>query len=536
MWVPASAVYRAAVSPGVVAVAAGRAIRFPKFQRRFYALAAVSALCGGPCFAQGLPDALVRAYQGNPQLNAMRAQQRATDENVPQQLSNYRPQIAAQLSVGLLAVRNLFPDGTVQTDKLRPWSAGVTVSQTLFNGNKTANQVRQAESQVLSGREQLRNTEQSVFLDVVTAYTNVYASQALVEAQRTSVQFLRETQASTKRRFDAGDVTPTDVAQSDARLARGLADLNAAEVAFAVAQATYTQVVGAAPGRLSVAVPVDRLLPVARDQATAVARREHPTLVGATHDVDSAQAQIKIAESALFPTLSVQGQASRMRSTDTSLGTNGTDLLGVVGTANVPIYDGGLAASQIRQAKETLGQVRMQLGLARTQIDTAVIAAWVTNEGSRVAVTASESEVRAATLALQGVQREATAGQRTTLEVLNSLGDLTAAKARLIQAQRDRVVASYTLLAALGRLDHKHLALATPDYEPQVHYHQVRDAWIGLRTPRAVGHDPEKWEAVFRKDHAPIGEIIRPARATAPVRWSAATMRAARTSRSAPAA
>src|SRR5439155_18015050 len=142
-----------------------------------------------------------------------------------------------------------------------------------------------------------------------------------------------------------------------------------------------------------------------------------------------------------------------------------------------------LAASQIRQAKETMAQVRILLDRARSQIDLAVVASWVTNEGARVAVTASESEVRAATLALQGVQRETQAGQRTTLDVLNSLQDLTAARARLIQAQRDRVVASYTLLAAIGRLDHKRLALATADYEPQVHYHQVRDAWEGLRTP-----------------------------------------------------
>jgi len=228
---------------------------------------------------------------------------------------------------------------------------------------------------------------------------------------------------------------------------------------------------------------VDRSLPGTRDQAMAIGRREHPTLVGATHDVDVAQAQIKIAESALFPTLSVQGSVSRNVNTDTTLGTARSDVASIVGTSNVPLYDGGLAASQIRQAKETMAQVRILLDRARSQIDLAVVASWVTNEGARVAVTASESEVRAATLALQGVQREAQAGQRTTIDVLNSLQDQTAARARLIQAQRDRVVASYTLLAAIGRLDHKRLALATADYEPQVHYHQVRDAWEGLRTP-----------------------------------------------------
>jgi len=456
-----------------------------RLRPRFLQSAAlIAVLLANPAtFAESLSDSLVRAYQNNPQLTAERARQRATDENVPQALSQYRPQIAAQVTGGLLAVRNLFPDNTVQSQTLRAWTAGVTVNQTLLNGFKTANTVRQAESQGLSGREALRTMEQSVFLDVVSAYTNVYAAQSLVEAQRTSVNFLRETQAATKRRFDAGDVTPTDVAQSDARLSRGLADLNAAEVAYAVAQATYQSIVGVAPGRLTPAEPLDKLVPGQRDQALAVGRKEHPTLVGAQFDVDAAQSAIRIAESALYPTLGVQGSVSRNVNTDTTFGTNRSDIASIVGTANVPLYDGGLAASQIRQAKEMMAQVRALLDKTRAQIDLAVQAAWATNEGARIAVQASEAEVRAANLALQGVQRETQAGQRTTLDVLNSLQDLTAARARLINAQRDRVVASYTLLAAIGRLDHKRLALATPDYEPQVHYQQVRDAWGGLRTP-----------------------------------------------------
>ncbi len=461
-------------------------------QRAMIARWAVRALAGALLLqnaagwavaADTLDAALTYAYQNNPQLGAERAKLRATDEAVPQALSAYRPQVAATFTAGLLAVRNLFPDNTVQSATLRAWSAGVTVSQTLLNGFKTANTVRQSESQVLSARASLRNVEQNVMLDVVGAYTNVYAAQSLVEAQRASVTFLRETLAATRKRFDAGDVTPTDVAQAEARLSRGLADLNAAEVALAVAQATYTQVVGIPPGRLIPAQPVDRLLPGTREQALAVGRREHPTLIGATHDVDVAQSAIKIAESALFPTLGVQGALSRNVNTDTTLGTARTDVASIVGTSNVPIYDGGLAASQIRQAKENLSQVRMQLDQARRQIDLAVTAAWVTHEGAKVAVRASEAEVRAATLALQGVEREARAGSRTTLDVLNSVQDLTAAKARLIQAQRDRVVASYALLAAIGRLDHQRLALATPDYDPMIHYQQVRDAWHGLRTP-----------------------------------------------------
>src|SRR6266851_2273937 len=247
--------------------------------------------------AEALPEALAKAYQSNPQLNAERARQRATDENVPQALAGYRPQIIASLSAGLQAVRNLLPDNTFQSASLKPWTIGVTVTQTLFNGFKTANSVRVAELQVQSGREALRNVGQGVLLDAVTAYTNVLANQSLVEAQRSNVAFLRETLAITQRRLRAGDVTPTDTAQAEARLSRGLADLNAAEVSLAISQAIYTQVTGAPPGRLSQPDSIDRLLPHAREEALAIARKTHPAILAAQYDIDVAQFGTKIAES-----------------------------------------------------------------------------------------------------------------------------------------------------------------------------------------------------------------------------------------------
>jgi outer membrane protein len=433
--------------------------------------------------AENLPDALAKAYQTNPQLNAERARQRATDENLPQALAGYRPQIVASLTAGLQAVRNLLPDNTIQSATLKPWTIGVTVTQTLFNGFKTANSVRVAELQVSSGREALRNVGQGVLLDAVTVYTNVLANQSLVTAQRSNVAFLRETLAITQKRLNAGDVTPTDTAQAEARLSRGLADLNAAEVSLAISQATYTQVIGNPPAQLGAAEPVDRFLPRSRDDATGLAFREHPAVMAAAFDVDVAFTTIRVAESSLMPTITLQGSASRSKQSDPTLGTFGTDQASIAGQLNQPIYDGGMAASQTRQAKEISAQSRLVLDQVRNQARTAAIGAWVANEGAKVAVTASEAEVRAATVALAGVQKEAAGGQRTTVDVLNSQQDLILAKARLIGAQRDRVIASYTLLSAIGRLDVKTLALNTPDYLPEVHYHQVRDAWHGLRTP-----------------------------------------------------
>ncbi|KIU45230.1 transporter [Bradyrhizobium sp. UASWS1016] len=444
---------------------------------------ACAVLASAAARAESLPEALVKAYQTNPQLNAERARQRATDENVPQALAGYRPQIIAGLSVGLQAVRDQLPGNVIQTATLKPWQIGVTVTQTLFNGFKTANSVRVAELQVQSGREALRNVGQGVLLDAVTAYTNVLANQTLVEAQRANVASLKETQAITQRRLNAGDVTPTDTAQAEARLNRGLADLNAAEVNFAISQATYAQVIGNSPSQLRPAETIDRLLPRSREDAIALSLREHPAVTAAGYDVDVASTSIRVAESSLMPNVSVQGSVSRSRDTDSTLGTFGTDQASVIGQVTQPIYDGGTAASQTRQAKEVATQSRLVLDQVRNQAKTAVVSAWVANEGAKIAVSASESEVKAAEVALAGVQKEAAGGQRTTVDVLNAQQDLITARARLIGAQRDRVIASYTLLSATGRLDVKTLNLKTPDYLPEVHYHQVRDAWHGLRTP-----------------------------------------------------
>src|ERR1700754_2100614 len=231
--------------------------------------------------SESLPEALIKAYQSNPQLNAERARQRGTDENVPQAMAGYRPQVAANLGAGLQAVRDLLPGNTIQGATLHPWTIGVTVTQVLFNGFKTANSVRVAELQVKSGREALRNVGQGVLLDAVTAYMDVIANQALLAAQQANVAVLREILATTHRRLDAGDVTPTDTAQAEARLNRGLADLNAAEVALAISKELYTQVVGAAPSDLAPASPVDRLAPVTQPAAIETTNHEHPAILGA---------------------------------------------------------------------------------------------------------------------------------------------------------------------------------------------------------------------------------------------------------------
>jgi len=252
---------------------------------------------------------------------------------------------------------------------------------------------------------------------------------------------------------------------------------------FRSSKQIYAQVIGEPPAQLIPASPVDRLIPVTEAAAIDTTIHEHPAVLGASYDVDVATVSIKLAESSLLPSMSVQGSVSRSVQSDPTLSTMATDQASVMGQLNVPIYDGGTASSQTRQAKEVASQSRMVLEKVRSQSRTAVVGAWVANEGTKIALKAVESEVHAADIALQGVRREANGGQRTTIDVLNAQQELTNARSRLILAQRDRVIASYTLLSAIGRLDVHTLNLDTPEYQPELHYHQVRDAWHGLRTP-----------------------------------------------------
>lgn len=436
-----------------------------------------------PAADDTLVGALARAYQHNPVLNAERARQRSTDETVPIALAGYRPRLDLNVNPSLIAVRALMYDGERQSETLRGYTAQLMLNQTLFNGFKTGNQVRQAEASVRAGRETLRSVEQTVLLDAVAAYGNVLANQSLVEAQRANVGFLRDTIATIRERLQAGDVTQTDVAQAEARLSRVLADLNTAEVNLAVSRAAYRQVIGVRPGRVAPTAPIERLLPRTEEEAVAVARREHPAVLAATLEVDVAQFAIKVAESALYPTINLQGTLMRQENADPLLLMRRMEQASLVGQINAPLYDGGLAAAQVRQTKEMLAQTRFGLDRVRLATESAAIGAWEMNEGAKAGLRAAEAEVRAATVALEGVQREARVGQRAVLDLLNAQQELVGARARLIGAQRDRFVASYTLLSAIGRLDPKRLGLPTPTYEPQTHYHQVRDAWHGLRTP-----------------------------------------------------
>jgi outer membrane protein len=444
----------------------------------------------GGAGAGTIDGALIEAYRNNPQLNAQRAATRATDENVPTALAGYRPRVTGTSSLTEQYLDTLTKVGSTssltpqQTGTVAVSSFGMTATQTLFNGFQTANRTRQAEQQVFSARETLRTTEQNTLLNAATAYMNLLQTAAILELQRSNVNVLEVTLRQTRDRFTAGEVTRTDVAQAESRLASGRSQLSQAESNYVTAQAQYLQVVGVPPPpRLAAAAPVDRLSPRTLDGAIGRGRTEHPLITTAMYNVDIALQQVKIAEGALTPTLAAVGNVQKNFGSTQSLQVLEQFQASVAAQLTVPIYQGGAEYSAIRQAKETLGQRRLDLDTARDQVQSQVTQAWGQLEAAKAQINATQAQVTAAEVALNGVREEARVGQRTTLDVLNAQQDLVNARVALVTAQRDRVVASYTVLAATGALSPQVLGLRIEVYDPAPHYHQVRDAWGGVRIP-----------------------------------------------------
>jgi outer membrane protein len=437
-----------------------------------------------PALADTIEAALVRAYQNNPQLNAQRAQVRIIDENVPQALAGYRPQAAVTASLGYqyTDTNSVAPGfgGEIHGTE-PPRSAGATVTQTLYNGNQTANKTRAAESQVSGAREALRVLEQTVLLSAATIYMDYLRDAAIVEVQKSNTRVLEETLIQTRGRAELGELTPTDVAQAEAQLAAGKTQQLTAEANLTTTASNFRRIIGNEPQQLAPGSPVDRFLPATLPGAVSLSLTQNPNVTATMFGIDVNYLQVKINEGALLPTVtlqaSVQQAYEQAQVLYRSFGASATAQL------SVPVYQGGAEYSLIRQSKETLAQQRYNLDTIRDQARANVVTTWGQLVAGKAQVASAQVQVTASEIALNGVRDEARAGQRTTLDVLNAQQALVNARVALVTAQHDRVVASYAVLNAVGRLSPQVLHLATSAYDPSAHYHQVRDKWIGVATP-----------------------------------------------------
>lgn len=453
-------------------------------RKGFAGLLALSAafLTVTPASAETILGALAKAYNNNSSLNSARAGVRVVDEDVAIAKSGYRPVIrgtsswnrsrtnAAGVSVGLTS-----------------GSFGVEISQTLFDGFQTKNNVRAAEARVRASGESLRNTEQNTLFDAAAAYMDVIRDREIAALRERNLEFLAEQVRAANSRLEVGEGTRTDVAQAEASRQAAIAQLSAARAQVLASSAQYRQIVGEDPGRLDGGTPLSRLVPRSIDESFAIALRQHPAIIASEHLIDAAGFAVKSSEGALLPQLSAGAgvSANYRNSTAPSIANpNGwSDSASIGATLTVPIYQGGRVSATVRKSKETLGQARIDADVNRDRVRQAVAAAWAQYVASQEAVAANRQLVSAARLALNGVVEERNVGQRTTLDVLNAQADVTNAQINLASAERDVVVASYAILSAIGRLSAEQLGLQVAIYRPEEHYNAVKDKWFGLRTP-----------------------------------------------------
>jgi outer membrane protein len=447
--------------------------------------------------AETMSSALARAYTGNPDINQQRAGVRATDENLPRATSSWRPTAVATGQYGYnyfdltalgAATTGLNTGAPVTRTRLRerqgtdPGTLSLTVSQNLFNGNRTVNGVRQAESNIFGARETLRDTEQSVLINGATAYMNVLRDTAILDLRKNNIIVLEEQLRQTRDRFTVGEVTRTDVAQAESSLASSRSDYFTAQAILQDSVANYRQVIGVEPTRLEPARTIEGMLPHTLGSAIDLALAEHPAIQAALHAADAAALQVKLVEGELYPTVNLVGNVQQNYNNTGIQGErffNGS----IMGQVTVPIYQGGEVYARVRQAKETLGQTRLQADLQRDIIRASVVSSWGQLDTARAVIQSSKAAVKAAEIALDGIRQEAEVGQRTTFDILFAQQVLLNTRVSLVIAQRDRVVASYAVMAAIGRLAAANLNLSVAQYDPTIHFDQVKDKWIGLRTP-----------------------------------------------------
>jgi outer membrane protein len=343
------------------------------------------------------------------------------------------------------------------------------------------NSTRQAEAVVRAQRESLMSSEQDTLLNAATAYVDVIRDTALVSLQRSDLAFLQEQVRAARDRFDVGEGTRTDVSQAEARAAQAQAALNTSLANLNTSRAVYRQIVGVEPKSLSADTSITRQVPKSLDAALKASEENQPLIRQAKHLVDAAIFNVKAIEGELLPTVTIDGSVSRSWKPSGSIGVSNNAQ--IFGNVSIPIYQGGRVYSRVRQAKEELGQTRLQLDVARDQVRANVISAWGIFQAAEASIVAARAAVKAQQLALEGVIEEQRVGQRTTLDVLDAQRDLVTQQSNLVTAQRNRIVGGYQLVAAVGQLDAASLGLNVAIYNPEQHFKSVRGKWFGLRTP-----------------------------------------------------
>jgi outer membrane protein len=424
--------------------------------------------------AESLKEALGIAYQGNPTLLAKRAELRATDEGVPQAISQWRPSLTASSSSG--KTETISSTRTESKLHFNPHSASLTLSQSLYSGGKTLAAIGSAENAVLAGRAALLGVEQTILLDAVKAYVNVYRSSAVLDLRINNEAVLKRQLEATSDRFQVGEITRTDVNQAEARLAKTTADRIQAEGDLVTSRATYQNVIGKVPVNLS-SPTMELNLPSSAEEAIKLALAQNPDVVSAEFNQRASENNIDTVKSELLPSLDLTGTASRSLNASglkTSLETYSAKL-----TLSMPLYSSGSVFSRLRSARQTASKRMQEIDSARRKTTESATRAWQTLQTSRARIDSINVQIRASEVALEGVQREASVGSRTVLDVLDAEQELLDAKVSIVTAKRDETIAKFELKSAIGELTATQLALPVVAYNSLEYYNDVRLKLIG---------------------------------------------------------
>jgi outer membrane protein len=428
-----------------------------------------------------LAEALAATYSTQPALLAERAKLRATDENVPQALSGWRPTVimAGTTGYGDGASRQFAGGGiiTSRTDRL-VGTAQATLTQPLYNGGKTPATINRAKNQVMAERATLIQQEQTSFTNVVTAYVGVIQAQQVLALNVNNEQVLAKQLQATNDRFRVGEITRTDVAQAEAALAGATAQRQTSEGNLQTARGTYQQVVGfLPPGDLVEPQPLS--LPAKNEQdAIALAANNNPQVIAALFTDAAAKDAVDVAFAQLLPQVSFQGQM--FQTDNSSLRSSQSNGYQALLQLSVPVYQGGQEYSAVRQAKQSEQQSAKLVDDARRTAVQNAVQSWETLVAAKAAANSTRAQIQANSIALEGVEREAIVGSRTTLDVLNAQQALLQSQVTLVQNLAQVVTASYQVAAAIGRLTARDLNLPVPLYDETAYYNAVKNKWVGL--------------------------------------------------------
>lgn len=452
-------------------------------KKRITGLMIVLSTVSVPALASNINEVLSYTYENSSTLNAERTGLKATDENVAKAKSGYRPSLIGSGSIGRSYIKNKYDSASatpIQEKYQDPTTLSISFIQPVFSGLTTYNSVAAAKEQVKSARENLVNTEQSILLDAAAVYMDVLRDRAVLQLQINNEKVLKEHLASYKKRFQAGELTRTDVAQSEARLSGATAARIAAEGNLKVSNANFMDVTGLDPQKVSTDVSASAIdLPNSLKDALNQALKNNPQIKAIDYAQKAAEKTVSVKKGVLSPVVDVRATASKGQENNM---TRRNENWQVTANMSIPLYQSGAEYADIRQAKHTENQYRILSRKIRSDVEANTIRAWENYTATKAQINSIKAQIKASKIALEGVIREAKVGSRTVLDVLDAEQEHLDNQVTLVKTHRDEIVAAYALLTATGKMNPADLKLTVASYDPTVYYEKVKNKWFGYDT------------------------------------------------------